>query len=215
LIEAGAAAGARIVHERVGAIEIDGDRTTGVRLGNGDRTAAGAVVIAAGYQCSSLGLPAAASPPVRPVKGQILRLRAHAAALAPSRTLRGIARGQSVYVVPRADGEIVVGATVEELGSDTRVVAGAVHDLLRAAIAIVPGIAELELVESSAGLRPGTPDNAPILGPTSIDGLILATGHYRNGILLTPITSDAITALLIDGQLPPLAAPFTLARFAP
>jgi glycine oxidase len=89
-----------------------------------------------------------------------------------------------------------------------------VHELLRAAIAIVPGIAELEFVEASAGLRPGTPDNAPILGPTSIGGLVMATGHYRNGILLTPVTSDSITALLVDGQLPPVAQPFTLARFS-
>jgi glycine oxidase len=91
--------------------------------------------------------------------------------------------------------------------------AGAVFELLEAAVAVVPAVSELELVESLSRLRPGSPDNLPILGATSVPGLVLATGHYRNGVLLTPITADAITAVLRGQELPAVAAPFTLARF--
>ena len=220
LLEAAVGAGVRIVSEPVAEVESGGGHVSGIRLAGGTRRAADTVVIATGSSRLGLKLPIDGVPPVRPVKGQILRLHARAdsplgTSPMPSRSLRGLARGQSVYIVPRTNGEVVVGATVEELGFDTQVTAGAVHELLRSAIALLPGIAELELVEASAGLRPGTPDNAPILGTTPVGGLILATGHYRNGILLTPITSDAITALLVDGNLPPVAEPFTLARFSP
>ena len=105
---------------------------------------------------------------------------------------------ERVYVVPRGDGRLVVGATVEEQGFDTRVTAGGVHELLREAYRALPEIAELELVEATAGLRPATPDNLPLIGPGAIDGLVLATGHFRNGILLAPLTADRIAGRLLD-----------------
>ena len=115
--------------------------------------------------------------------------------------------------MPRADGRVVVGATVEEQGFDQRVTAGAVHHLLRAAAELLPDVDELELTETAVGLRPGSPDNAPLLGETGLDGLVVATGHYRNGILLTPVTAEAITELLLDGRTPEAIAPFSPRRF--
>jgi glycine oxidase len=201
---------------RASEVLLSGDRVIGVRLDDDGVLSAGAVVLAAGCWSGALtGLPEALRPPVRPVKGQILRLRlpaGHPGLL--GRTVRGTARGNSVYLVPRASGELVVGATVEEQ-PDTVVTAGAVYDLLRDARDLVPGVSELALVETAAGLRPGTPDNAPILGPAPVPGLVYATGHYRNGVLLAPVTADAITEYLTTGALPELAAPFTLSRFVP
>jgi glycine oxidase len=211
LLTAAERAGVTIRREPVVEMDIRDERVTAVRLQDGDRLTAGAVVLAAGCWSSTFRLPPAAVPPVRPVKGQIVRLRSDPGWL--GRPVRGLAHGSSVYLVPRAGGEVVVGATVEELGFDTRVTAGAAYELLRAAVDVVPGVAELELVETTAGLRPGTPDNAPVLGPTPVDGLILATGHFRNGILLTPVTADSICALVADGVLPAVAQPFTIDRF--
>jgi glycine oxidase len=111
-------------------------------------------------------------------------------------------RGLDVYIVPRSDGRIVVGATVEERGFDMTVTAGAVYELLRDAFELVPGLSELELMECVAGLRPGSPDNAPIIGATGLDALFVATGHYRNGILLTPLTAAAMAELLVSGTAP-------------
>jgi len=182
----------------------------GVVLGDGSVVPAGRVVLAAG--CWSAAL--ADEVPVRPVKGQILRLGFDPADPPLVRNLRGLADGRPVYLVPRAHGELVVGATVEELGFDTTVTAGAVHELLRAASDLVPGISELRLVETHAGLRPGTPDNAPVIGPSRHDPrTIYATGHYRNGILLAPVTADAVGALLVDGASVPEVAPFGVGRF--
>jgi glycine oxidase len=180
-------------------------------LGDGERLAAGAVGLAAGCWSGGLGgLAAEALPPVRPVKGQLLYLRGPAGQPLCSRNVRGL----EVYVVPRGDGRVVVGATVEEQGFDTTVTAGAVHDLLRAALELLPDVAELELAETVVGLRPGSPDNAPMLGPAGPDGLVVATGHYRNGILLTPVTGDAIAELLATGRVPEMIAPFAPGRFA-
>jgi glycine oxidase len=175
------------------------------------------VVLAAGCWSGSIeGLPPGVVPAVRPVKGQTVRLRIPAA-YAPflHRNVRGLVKGGHVYLVPREDGELVIGATVEEMGYDTQVTAGSVYELLRDARELVPAITELPLTETHAGLRPGTPDNAPLLGPTALPGLVLATGHYRNGVLLTPVTADAVAAYLADGALPDVAAPFTPDRFAP
>ncbi|MGH3276571.1 MAG: FAD-dependent oxidoreductase, partial [Streptosporangiaceae bacterium] len=130
-----------------------------------------------------------------------------------NRTVRGLVRGSSVYLVPRADGEIVVGATQEELGADTTVTAGGVWELLRDARLLIPGITELELAEAVAGLRPGTPDNAPVIGPAALAGLVLATGHFRGGVLLTPVSAELIAQYLATGCLPELALPFTARRF--
>ncbi|MFD5032671.1 glycine oxidase ThiO [Streptomyces sp. NPDC058405] len=193
------------------------DRATGAVLSDGRAPAADQVVLAAGSLSGRLaGVPDAVLPPVRPVKGQVLRLtvpRAYAPFL--SRTVRAVVRGSQVYLVPRENGELVVGATSEELGWDTTVTAGGVYELLRDAHELVPGITELPLTETRAGLRPGTPDNAPLLGPTALPGLHLATGHHRNGVLLTPVTGDVMAAVLTTGELPEEARPFTPARFAP
>lgn len=140
------------------------------------------VVVAAGVWS-----PDVADVPVRPVKGQVVRLRGKAG-------IDRVVRGLDVYIVPRQDGEVVVGATTEERGFDTTVTARAVHDLLRDAIELVPDVAELELVEASAGLRPATPDNRPIIERKG--HVIVATGHYRNGVLLAPLTADTVCELV-------------------
>ncbi|MEU8571914.1 glycine oxidase ThiO [Streptomyces asoensis] len=187
----------------------------GVVTRDGTALAAGQVVLAGGSLSGRLaGVPRDVLPPVRPVKGQVLRLTVPPR-YAPflSRTVRAVVRGSQVYLVPRENGELVVGATSEELGWDTTVTAGGVYELLRDAHELVPGITELPLTETRAGLRPGTPDNAPLLGPTQLPGLLLATGHYRNGVLLTPVTGDAMAHVLATGELPDEARPFTPRRF--
>lgn len=193
------------------------DRATGVVLADGTEAAAGQVVLAGGSLSGRLaGVPEEVLPPVRPVKGQVVRLtmpQRHGPFL--SRTVRAVVRGSHVYLVPRASGELVVGATSEELGWDTTVTAGGVYELLRDAHELVPGITELPLTETRAGLRPGSPDNAPLLGPTGLEGLLVATGHYRNGVLLTPVTGDAMAHVLATGELPEEARPFTPKRFSP
>ncbi|GGT22881.1 glycine oxidase ThiO [Streptomyces purpureus] len=191
------------------------DRATGVVLSDGGELTADQIVLAAGSLSGRLaGVPDDVLPPVRPVKGQVLRLSVPPA-YAPflSRTVRAVVRGSHVYLVPRENGELVVGATSEELGWDTTVTAGGVYELLRDAHELVPGITELPLTETRAGLRPGSPDNAPLLGATTLPGLHLATGHYRNGVLLTPVTGDVMGALLATGVLPEEAAAFTPHRF--
>jgi glycine oxidase len=204
-------AGVGLLTGRVAELAVNRDRVTGVVLADGTRLPAGSVVLAAGCWSGGLGgLAAEALPPVRPVKGQLLYLRGSASEPLCTRNVRGL----EVYVVPRGDGRVVVGATVEEQGFDTRVTAGAVRDLLQAALELLPDAAELELLETVVGLRPGSPDNAPMLGPAGPEGLVVATGHYRNGILLTPVTADAIAELLATGRVPDLIAPFTPGRFS-
>jgi glycine oxidase len=185
---------------------------TGVELADGSRIGAGWVVVANGAWAGQIdGLP---DVPVRPVKGQIVRLDPGRLP-GPSLTIRAYARGAEIYLVPRESGrEVVLGATVEELGFDHRVTAGAVYELLRDGRTVMPMSAEYALAETSVGWRPGTPDNAPILGRCDMEGLVLATGHYRNGVLLTPITADVISTLIISDELASVAAPFTLDRFA-
>jgi glycine oxidase len=160
------------------------------------------VVVAAGCWSAEL-----APVPVRPVKGQILRLRD------PSGPglVGHVIRMASGYLVPRGDGRYVLGATVEERGFDPHVTAGATHDMLRDAIELVPGVAELAIEETSVAYRPGTPDNAPILGPGARPGLHWATGHYRHGVLLAPITAEIVVGALA-GE--PVAPEFSAARFS-
>ncbi|CAL9319700.1 MULTISPECIES: glycine oxidase ThiO [Streptomyces] len=197
-------------------LTVVGDRATGVVTADGTELGAGQVVLAGGSLSGRLaGVPEDVLPPVRPVKGQVVRLTMpgrHGPFL--SRTVRAVVRGSHVYLVPRESGELVIGATSEELGWDTTVTAGGVYELLRDAHELVPGITELPLTETRAGLRPGSPDNAPLLGPTGLDGLLLATGHYRNGVLLTPVTGDALAHALATGDLPEEARPFTPKRFS-
>lgn len=211
LLAACTAAGVDLIAESGGHLDVDGGRAVGV-----DGRRATTVVLAAGCWSAELaGLPDDAIPPVRPVKGQILRLRTPAAYPLLGRTVRAVVRGNPVYLVPRTDGEIVLGATTEEMGFDTRVTAGAVYEILRDAHELVPGLAECELVESIARLRPGSPDNAPLIGTTSLDGLVAATGHYRNGILLAPVTADTVADLLATGRTDDLIAAFSPRRFTP
>ena len=142
------------------------------------------------------GLPAGARVPVRPVKGQILRLRDPAG---PG-LLRRVLRFRGGYLVPRGDGRYVLGATVEERGFALAPTAGGVYELLRDAHELVPGVSELEIEELSVGLRPGTPDNAPAIGAARSHGLIWATGHYRNGILLAPLTAELVVGVLAGAR---------------
>lgn len=193
------------------------DRAVGAVLRDAVELTADQIVLAGGSLSGRLGgVPVDVLPPVRPVKGQVLRLTVPPA-YAPflSRTVRAVVRGSHVYLVPRENGELIVGATSEELGWDTTVTAGGVYELLRDAHELVPGITELPLTETRAGLRPGSPDNAPLLGPTALPGLHLATGHHRNGVLLTPVTGDVMAAVLVTGELPDEARPFTPRRFSP
>jgi glycine oxidase len=169
-------------------------RVAGVVLDGGERVAAGHVVLAAGAWTSELkGLPEHARVPVRPVKGQILRLRDPTG---PG-LLNGVVRFDGGYLVPRGDGRYVLGATMEEQGFDLHPTAGGMYELLRDAHELVPGIAELQIEELSVGLRPSTPDNAPAIGPGALEGLVWATGHHRNGILLAPLTAELVVAALV------------------
>jgi glycine oxidase len=176
-----------------------GERLEGVRTGAGDELLAEHVVLATGAWAGAEGwLPEEVLPPVRPVKGEILELRS-----ADGRPpCERIVASERVYLVPRPDGRLIVGATTEERGFDATVTAGGVHELLREAYRLLPDVAEMELVESMAGLRPGTPDNLPLVGPGALDGLILACGHYRNGILLAPLTGGAVAGIVAGRPLP-------------
>jgi glycine oxidase len=219
LVTAARRSGVSFAGERAERLDLDagGGRAVGVTLSSGVTVRAPVTVLAAGCWSATLpGLPPEARPPVRPVKGQILRLGpADATAPKLSCTIRGIRRGRSIYAVPRGDGRVVVGATVEEKGWDTAVTAGAVRELLEDVTEVVPALGELELVETLARLRPGTPDNGPILGPSPVlSRLVLATGHYRNGVLLAPLTADAVADAVEGRPLPAVAEPFSPNRFA-
>jgi glycine oxidase len=210
LLDAAGRGGAQLVRQPVTEICCAAGRASGVRLADDSLVAARSIVLAAGWESAGLpGLPAGVVPPVRPVKGQIIRLRTSgraAAGLPPGllqRIVRGVVRGSSVYLVPRDSGELVIGATQEELGPDTTVTART----------LVPGITELELQDVTAGLRPGTPDNAPVLGQSKLPGLVLATGHFRAGVLLAPVTADTIAAYLRTGRADPIWAAFGADRF--
>jgi glycine oxidase len=169
------------------------ERIEGVRTAAGEELRASAVVLATGaWSGVASWLPEGARPAVRPVKGQIVELRSPDGQAPCER----IVASERVYLVPRGDDRLIAGATVEERGFDTTVTAGGVHEVLREAYRLLPDVAEMELVEAMAGLRPGTPDNLPIVGPGEIEGLVLACGHYRNGILLAPLTGETVAGLL-------------------
>ena len=189
----------------------DGERLSGVRvrqraefgrkgyaapLGDTELRADGVVLATGAWSGATQWLPEHARPPVRPVKGQVLELRGRGG-VPPA---RHILASERVYLVPRCDGRLVVGATVEEMGFDNAVTAGGVHELLREAYRLLPDIAEMELLGATAGLRPGTPDNLPLVGPGAIEGLVLATGHFRNGILLAPLAAEAVADLVCGNR---------------
>jgi glycine oxidase len=205
------AAGGRL-HENcpVTALDLAAGRVRGLWAGE-RRVSADVVVLAAGPWSQELpGLPEAARPPVRPVKGQMLALEMPEDAPLVSHVLWA----PGVYLVPRHGGRLVIGATVEEKGFDDRLTAGGVFALLEAAWRAVPAIEELPIDEMWVGFRPTSRDDAPILGPSPLDGLVVATGHHRNGILLAPATAEALGSLILEGELPEVARPFTLARFS-
>jgi len=200
------------LHERqpVDAIEMSAGRISALRIGE-RRHAADVVVLAAGAWSQGIsGLPAAARPPVRPIKGQMLALRMDAA----TPLVRHVLWTPRVYLVPRGDGRLIVGGTVEERGFDAALTAGGVFALLEGAWRAVPGIEDLPIDEMWVGFRPGSRDDAPILGPSGIDGLVLATGHYRNGILLTPVTTEAVSRYILTGEIAEAIRPFGIDRFA-
>lgn len=204
---AAARAGVRVMTGRATAID-------GGTVHTPERTITAATVVAApGNGVTRLdGIPGPVRKAIRPVKGQILRVR-HPGTIPPvaTRTIRAMVVGREAYLVPREDGEIVIGATQEER-ADRDITVGAVHDLLGDARAVLPAVSELILAETSVGLRPGSTDNGPVVGRAGED-LIIAAGHFRNGILLSAVTADAVTALL-DGKDPaPEWAPFTPGRF--
>jgi glycine oxidase len=198
-------------HAPVARVLLTGGGVEGVVLHDQERVLADAVVIAAGSDGRLEGLPAHARTPVRPVKGQILRLRDPAGPGLVHRALRF----EGGYLVPRGDGRYVLGATVEERGFDLAPTAGAVYQLLRDCHELVPALSELEIEELCVGLRPGTPDNLPAIGPGAVEGLIWATGHYRNGILLAPLTAQLVVeALTTPAGTDPLLAACDPSRFA-
>jgi glycine oxidase len=205
LAAAFARAGGTHRHARVAAV-VPG----GLRLADGELVRAEQVVLAPGASAARIAMPDEARVPIRPVKGQTLRLRDPRGPGLVDRTIRGI----DAYLVPRADGEYVLGATMEERGHDTAPTAGGVYELLRDMSELVPGVLELEISELPAGLRPATPDNLPAIGPGAADGLLWAAGHYRNGIVLAPVTAEAIAACLTGGALPDWAAAADPRRFA-
>ncbi|MGA8381989.1 MAG: FAD-dependent oxidoreductase, partial [Stellaceae bacterium] len=197
-------------HCPVGEVEIVDGRAGAVVTDRG-REAADMVVLAAGAWSREIGgIPPAYLPPVRPIKGQMLALAMDPAAP----LLRHVIWLPRGYLVPRLDGRLVVGGTVEERGFDDKVTAGGLLALLEGAWRAVPAIEELPIDETWVGFRPGSRDDAPMLGPSGIDRLVIATGHHRNGILLTPVTVEAISAYLLTGRLSDSLLPFSPERFA-
>jgi len=207
------AAGAKIYEERpVKEISVQGGRANGVVFEDGTRAEADIVVLAAGAWSRSIGgLPPDRRPPVRPVKGQMLSLRMDAAAP----LLQHVLWAPGAYLVPRRDGRLIIGGTVEEKGFDQTITAGGMLTLLEAAWRAIPAIEELPVDEIWVGHRPGSRDDAPILGRAPLDNLFYATGHHRNGILLAPVTADAMAKLILDDVVEPAIKPFGLERFLP
>jgi glycine oxidase len=198
-------------HQAVAEISLNGGRVDGVVLADGSKVSAEVVVLAAGAWSRGIaGLPPELRPPVRPIKGQTLALRMDANAP----LLNHVLWAPGAYLVPRRNGRLIIGATVEEKGFDTSLTAGGLLTLLEAAWRAVPAIEELPIEETWVGHRPGSRDDAPILGRAPVDGLIYATGHHRNGILLTPVTADAIAQLVADGVADAAIRPFGIDRFA-
>jgi glycine oxidase len=200
-----------VLHEHcpVREVELSGGRARGVVTDQGSDPADIVVLAAGAWSREIAGIPASYLPPVRPIKGQMLALSMDPAAPLVRHVI-WLPRG---YLVPRLDGRLIVGATVEERGFDNRLTAGGLLALIEGAWRAVPAIEELPVAETWVGFRPGSRDDAPMLGPSGIDQLVVATGHHRNGILLTPITADAISGYVLTGRLPEVVVPFTPDRF--
>ena len=190
-----------------GAVAIDGARARRISRGPGgivvETTAGGpfsadAVVLAAGSWSAQLEIEGVARPPVRPVRGQLLHLAWRGT------NLRRVLWGERCYMVPWPDGTLLVGATMEEVGFDERTTVAGVQGLLDAACALVPGAAAAGVLSARVGLRPGSPDAMPIVGPSRVmDGLFYATGHFRNGVLLAPVTAQLVADAMLSGRIDP------------
>ena len=197
-------------HDAISSIRIVGNRVTGVATGTEVFDASAAVIAAGCWSKRIEGIPAELRPPVRPVKGQILTLR-----MDPSCPLAHVIRAPDAYLLPKEDSRLILGASEEEMGFDTSITAGPVYTLLERGWEAIPSIYDLVIDEIEAGLRPGSRDHDPIVGETSIEGLFYATGHYRHGILLAPITAYEMCDLLLEGKSSELFEPFKPARFSP
>ena len=206
-----------VLHQNIGVerIVIKNDTVTGIETQVGFESADVCILAAGCWSGHIKGLPNTLIPPVRPVKGQMLALQMQGGVML-SNVIRTVKARypMPVYLVPRGDGRLVIGATTEELGFDTDLIVGGIYELLHGAFEAVPGIYQLPLIETWTGLRPGSSDNAPILGKTPVKNLIYATGHYRNGILLTPITAYEVSKLVLTGETSDTIAPFHLDRFS-
>jgi len=189
-------------------IEIQNEKAIGIRVEE-KFIEADLIVLSAGCWSSQIeGLPDWARPPVRPVKGQMIAVRMDVPTI-----LQHVIYAPDAYLAPKSDGRLLIGATCEEQGFNTNITAGGMFELLRGAWEVLPSVYELPIDETWVGLRPGSRDNAPILGKTQIKNLIMATGHYRQGILLTPVTCREISSLIMTDQPSSLIAPFMLERF--
>jgi glycine oxidase len=199
------------IHEHcpVGEVVMTAGQARGVETGEG-RADADIVVLAAGAWSREIGgIPAAHRPPVRPIKGQMLAVQMDPKAP----ILRHVIWLPRAYLAPRLDGRLIIGATVEERGFDTSLTAGGLLALIEGAWRGVPTIEELPIAETWVGFRPGSRDDAPMLGPSGVGGLVIATGHHRNGILLTPVSAAVMSDYILTGRLPDMALPFDPQRF--
>jgi glycine oxidase len=212
LLTAAERAGVSILeHNAVASVHVVGDRAGGVVLADGTCVEADAVVLAAGAWSRQIeGLASDLRPPTRPIKGQMMALQ-----MDPSAPLVShVVWGPNIYIVPRRDGRLILGATVEEKGFDGTLTAGGMLALLEAAWRVFPAIEELPVVETWVGHRPGSRDDAPILGPAPLAGLTYATGHHRNGILLAPVTAEKVARLVLEGTVDDDLQSFGFERFA-
>jgi glycine oxidase len=196
-------------HEPVKEVRVEEDRVSEI-ISSDNHYEPDLCVIAAGAWSGQVeGLPEPDQMPIRPVKGQALSV-----ALSDPPEIEHVVRGPGTYCVPKADGRMVIGSTMEEEGYDKRTTAGGVLDLLHKAYEILPFIYENELLESWANVRPASRDSLPVIGPSEhTDNLLFATGHYRNGILLTPITIQLIADWIRDGEVPSMMEPFLPSRY--
>jgi glycine oxidase len=210
-LRAGFEAKGGTLHEEtpIEAVVPDAERPA-VRTADGEQVEGARVVVAAGVWSREIdGLTPDAQPPIRPVKGQMMQLRRKRPF-----DLQHVVRGPDAYLAPKSNGRIVVGATSEEMGFDTTVTAGGLYDLLEGAWEVVPGIYDLPVDETWAGLRPASRDHAPLLGRSGAPGIHMATGHYRHGILLTPVTAEEVAHQLRTGETSPWLEPFSPTRFS-
>jgi glycine oxidase len=203
------AAGGELVEETaVTEIKSDGGRCAGVVTDGAEHPAAVTVLAAGCWSGGIAGIPERLVPRVRPVKGQIVTLR-----MDETYGFARVIRAPDAYILPKDDGRLLIGATEEEMGFDTAPTAGPVMRLIERAWEAVPSLYDLPIEEIAVGLRPGTRDHEPLIGESGMDGLLYATGHYRHGILLAPITAYALCDMILDGKTPEYAVPFSPSRF--